>query len=277
MAIVVAGAASPGGGQTAFSAGGSNIAYDSFMLRTDAVVTTDSEDSGQGIENGTSWPIYGGGWQTSATGEHLINVGFPQTEVGQCYALHKHNLADLGITVELQTSDDAETWATVSGSATAPINNKTIFFVMEAQESHKFWRLRLIGHTSGTLRIAQIFIGPTFETFTGPNIGWTPPNLALNDKLLNSESDGGDFLGRSLIRRGSMTGFTIQTIPDSWVRQFWEPFMFAAEEHPFYYSWDAVNFPSEVAYCYLQGRIDHPSYSSHRHMTIALKFIALQI
>ena len=75
----------------------------------------------------------------------------------------------------------------------------------------------------------------------------------------------------------SKTAFSISPIPESWVRQFWLTFMLAAEEHPFYYSWDLINFPDEVAYCYTEGKIDVPKYVSHRHFSIDLKFIALQL
>lgn len=275
MAIVVA----LGGGGTPdlFEQGESFIAYDSFFLRDDAAVTVDSEDTGQEIDNGTSWFTYGGGWQTSNPGVHNINVSFAQTEEGQCFALHKHNLFDLGITVKLQSSQDGISFDDVAGSEQTPGDNSTFFFVAASAIAAPFWRIVLTGHTEGTLRIAQIFIGPSFQVFQSPHTGWIPPNLALNDTFINSRSDGGDFLGRSLVRRGSKTAFTITPIPESWVRQFWLTFMLAAEEHPFYYSWDNVNFPEEVAYCYTEGKIDTPMYVTHRHFSISLKFIALQL
>lgn len=264
-------------GQSAFALGDANIAYDSFFLRSDVTTVADSEDPGQEIENGVSWPTYGGGWQTTTTGDHEVTAGFPGTRAGNCYALHKHNLNDLGITVQLETSDDGITFTPVVGTDITPGDNKTVFVVLDAEETHPFWRLKFTGHVSGTLRIAQIFIGPCFQTFTGPNTGWTPPNLALNDDFITSRADGGDFLGRSLIRRGGKTGFSLSAVTQGWIREFWEPFMLAAEEHPFYYSWDSINFPGEVAYCYTDKKIDIPRYTTHLHMDLSLSFIALQL
>lgn len=279
MAIVVnvAGGGGGGGGGGA-PVGNSYLAYDSFFLRSDALsVTADSEDFGQAIENGLSWPTYGGGWQTTTIGEHLVTVGFAATQQGQGYAIHKHNLADLGITVELQNSPDAVVWTTITDSDQTPTNNKTLFFVAAAQESATFWRLRFTGHTFGTLRIAQMFIGPVLQAHQPPGTGWSPPNLALNNDFIQSRADGGDFLGRSLIRRGSKTNFTMSPVPESFVRNSWLPFMEAAELHPFYYSWNAEGFPGEVAYCYVEGRIDIPRYMTHLHFNVPLKFIALQL
>ena len=278
MGIVISSGVQSGSGLPAsFEQGASFIAYDSFFLRSDASVTVDSEDTGQEIDNGTSWFTYGGGWQTSNFGTHEINVSFLATQTGQCFALHKHNLFDLGCTVKLQSSQDAVTYDDVAGSEQTPPDNSTFFFVADDEVTAPFWRIVITGHLTGTLRIAQIFIGPAFQVFQSPQVGWIPPNLALNDTFINSRSDGGDFLGRSFVRRGSKTSFKIGPIPESWVRSFWLPFMRAAEEHPFYYSWDNVNSGEEVAYCYTEGKIDRPEYTSHRHFRVALRFIALQL
>lgn len=276
MAIVINQSGGGGGGGGSFALGASAIAYDSFLLRSDVTLTADSEDADQEIENGASWPTYGGGWQTSTTGDHTITVGFAFTQTGQCYAVHKHNLSDLGITIKMQNSPDGVVWTDVVGSDQTPSNNKTLFFVADQSETQPFWRLFMSGHTGGVLRIAQIFIGPCFEAWQPPGLGWTPPNIALNDDFITSRADGGDFLGRSLIRRGSKTGFTMTPVLESFVRDTWLPFMTAAEEHPFYYSWNAQDFPGEVAYCYVEKRIDIPKYVTNRHFTVPLKFVALQ-
>lgn len=275
MAIVVL-QGGAGGSPDTFQQGESFIAYDSFFLRSDASAVVDSEDIGQELDNGTSWFTYGGGWQTTNPGTHEITVSFSGVQVGQCYAIHKHNLFTLGLTVKLQTSPDGAVFTDVAGSEQTPGSNKTIFFVAAASQSVRFWRLVITGHTVGTLRIAQIFVGPVLQVFQSPQTGWSPPNLALADKILNSRADGGDFIGRTVVRLGSQTGFRIGPIPQAWVRQNWLPFMVAAEEHPFYYSWDNVNFADEVAYCYTNGPITKPEYTSPLHMNLGLDFTALQ-
>ena len=276
MAIVVNQGGGGGGGGGDFAIGAAHIAYDSFLLRDDVTLTADSEDADQEIENGASWTTYGGGWQVSATGDHTVTVGFATTRQGQCYALHKHNLSTLGITVKMQISNDGSNWTDVAGSEQTPASDITLFYVNDTAITSPFWRLFFSGHTSGTMRIAQIFIGPCFQVHQPPGLGWSPPNIALNDDFITSRADGGDFLGRSLIKRGSKTSFTMTPVVESFVRNTWLPFMRAAEEQPFYYSWDTVNFPLEVAYCYVDKKIDIPRHVTNRHFTVPLKFIALQ-
>jgi len=270
MAIVVAQG-------PAVAVGQSFIAHDSFLLRSDATVTASSEDADHEIANGSSWPTYGGGWQTSVISTHSVTVGFPGTRTGQGFALHKHNLGTLGITVKLQTSPDSTVWTDVTGSEQSPADDKTIFWADSMSSSAKFWRILFTGHTSGVMRVAQVFIGPAFQMFNSPGMGWIPPNMALNNEFIMSRSDGGDFLGRSLIRRGGKTNFTMSPVTEAFVRSTWLDFMLAAELHPFYLTWDNVNFPNEVAYCYTEKKIALPRYMTNKHFSVPLSFIALQL
>ncbi len=277
MAIVInTGGSGGGGGGGNFAIGSSHIAYDSFLLRSDVTLTADSEDFNQEVENGASWPTYGGGWQTSVLGDHTIVVGFAGIQTAQCFAIHKHNLGTLNCTISLQSSPDNAVWTTILNSEQTPGGDQTLFFVAAQSSAARFWRLLIEGHISGTLRIAQIFIGPCFQVHQPPGLGWSWPNIALNDDFITSRADGGDFLGRSLIRRGSKTSFQMTPVVESFVRDTWLPFMQAAEEHPFYYSWDTSSFPLEVAYCYVEGRIAIPKHVSNKHLSVPLKFIALQ-
>lgn len=256
-------------------AGNSYIGYDSLCLRSDAVVSASSEDVGFPVENATNWLTYFGGWQTTIVGDISLTCTFLTAKAASAYGLFKHNLGDIGGTVKLQHSDDGVIFVDVAGSEQTPANNKTIFFVFDV-ESHPVWRLFFTGVGSGeTLTVGQAFIGPTLRLFGGPETGWTPPNLAFNDKFVNSRADGGDFLGRSLIRKGSKTGFNVSAVPASWVRDNWEPFLIVANEQPFYHAWNTVDFPFEVAYCFTEDNVAKPTYQSAAHLNIKLDFIAL--
>lgn len=255
-------------------AGNSYLGYDNLFLRSDVAFSATSEDAGFPAENAATWLTYSGGWRSSIAGSQSLVASFPSSESANSYALFKHNLGDIGGTVKLQQSDDGITFSDIAGSETTPADNRTIFFIFDS-ESHPFWRLMFTIPAAQTLIVGQAFIGPSLNVFGGPESGWTPPNLAFNDDFVNSRADGGDFLGRSLIRKGAKTGFSVSAVPAAWVRTFWEPFLTTAQLQPFYLSWDSVNYASEVAYCYTESNVAKPSYNSAAHLTIKLDFIAL--
>lgn len=258
--------------------GSSYIGYDSFFLRSGVVVVASKEDVGFTAANGVSWPVYSGGWQATAvdTSDIILTVTLPAAAIGNSYALHKHNLFDLGATCKLQYSSDGSSWTDMAGSAFTPGDNKTIFIVGTAI-SQKFWRIVISGLVaSDVLKIGQAFIGNSLLVFSPPEIGFSPPNIALQNEFISSRSDGGDFLGRSLVRKGSEGMFTITNVREDWVRTNWIPFMEAAEKHPFYHAWDTSTFSREVGYCYVEKTIDIPKYSTPFHFTVTLKYKVLQ-
>ena len=255
--------------------GSSFIGYDSFYLRPGAVVTANAEDVDQPGSNAASWQTSGGGWQATGAGDKTLTVTLAAVDNADCYGIYKHNIGTLGLTVKLQFSTDGVAWNDLAGSARMPSDDTAVFFV-GAQESAKFWRIHIAGLAAGeTLIIGQAFIGLALSVFSPPEPGWVPPNLALDNVYINSRSEGGDFLGRTLIRKGSKTNFAVSIASQEWIRDSWLPFMEAAELHPFYHAWDTTSFPDEVAFCYTDGPISKPVYVNPRFMSFDLKFFAL--
>lgn len=260
---------------SAWAQGSSYLGYDNALLRSGAVVVGSVEDAGYPASNAASWLITGGGWQATATEVNLA-LTLPAAESLNSYALYKHNLGDLGgVTVKLQHSDDGAAWTDYTGSAKTPGDNKAIFFIGTPQTA-LFWRLNFTGLLAAeTLIVGQAFIGSSLQMFSPPEPGFTPPELALNNKYITSRADGGDFLGRSLIRRGSKMAFSNSIVHKDWVRANWQALMAAIEKTPFYYAWDSANYPTEVAFCYIDKKIDTPSYVNSAYFSVKLSFVAL--
>lgn len=255
--------------------GSSYLAYDSLYLRSGAVVAASSEDSGFPASNAASWLTSGGGWQVTGAGDKTLTVTLLAAANANSYAIYKHNLGTLGLTVKAQYSADGAAWTDLTGSEKVPGDDSVIYFVATAPVSAQFWRLLITGMVAGqTLTIGQAFIGESLQVFNPPEPGWVPPNLALADEFINSRSEGGDFLGRSLVRKGSKTDFSVGLVAADWVRTNWLPFLLAAELHPFYHAWDTVSFPNEVSYSYTD-KVRPPTYVSSRFMSISLSFFAL--
>lgn len=255
--------------------GSSYLGYDNLYLQTGAVVADSGADAGFPSANATSWLTSGGGWQTTGAGDRTLVATLLAAANANSYAIYKHNLGTLGLTVKLQYSSDGAAWTDVTGSEKTPADDTVIYFVATAPVSAKYWRIHIAGMAAGeTLIVGQAFIGESLQVFSPPEPGWSPPNLALNNEFVNSRSEGGDFLGRSLVRRGSKTDFSIGLVDADWVRTDWLPFLLAAEEHPFYHAWDTVNYPSEVSFCYTT-KTQKPKYVSSRWMSIDLSFFAL--
>lgn len=260
----------------AWKQGSSWIGYDSFLLRDGVVLAANVEDVGQPGSNAADWLTYSGGWQATGAGDKTLTATLTIAENANSMGIYKHNLGTLGLTAKLQYSSDGSTWNDLTGTEISPADDTAIFMVAAAPVSAQFWRIHIAGLASAeTLIIGQAYVGDSMQVFSPPESGFTPPNMGLANKYITSRSDGGDFLGRSLIRKGYESAFNIQNVAASWVRSDWMPFLLEAEKHPFYYSWDSLSHPTEVAFCYVGKKIAPPKYQSSLLFGISLKFTAL--
>jgi hypothetical protein len=256
--------------------GSSYLGYDNIFLRSGAIVSASAADSGFPASNATSWLITGGGWQATADPEINLSVTLTAAENVNSYAIFKHNLGTLGATIKLQHSTDGVSWTDFTGSEKIVADNEAIFFIGDTPVSAAYWRLNITGLGAGvTLVVGQAFISNSLRMFSPPEPGFTPPALALNNEYISSRADGGDFLGRTLIRKGSKMSFSNSIVSKAWIRDNWQDVMNAIEKTPFYYAWDSLNYPDEVAYCYVDKKIDMPKYVNSGYFSLNLKFIAL--
>lgn len=263
---------------TTWVQGSSYLGYDNAFLRSGGVVVASAEDAGYPATNATSWLITGGGWRVTPTvGGTTITLAqtLAASESLNSYAVYKHNLGTLGATIKLQYSADGVVWNDLTGSEKVVADDKAIFFI-GTNQSAAFWRLHITGvAANATMQIGQAFLGDALQMFNPPEPGFTPPELALNSKYISSRADGGDFLGRSLIRRGSKMSFNNSIVHKDWIRANWVDVMRQIEKTPFYYAWDSTNYPAEVAYCYVDKKISTPTYVNSTYFSLDLKFIAL--
>ncbi len=256
--------------------GSSYLGYDNGYLRSDAVISASAADTGFPFTNAASWLITGGGWRATVTPEVNLSLTLSAAQQFNSYAIHKHNLGTLGATVKLQYSSDGVVWNDVAGSTKVLANDKTVFFIGDNNTATN-WRINITNLPSPAQQaiIGQVFIGPALNLYNPPEPGFTPPELALNNDYISSRADGGDYLGRSLIRKGSKMQFSNSIVSRDWIRANWQDVMAAIEKTPFYYAWDSTNYPAEVAYCYVERKIDHPKYVNSGYFSLSLKFMAL--
>ena len=263
--------------------GAAYIGYDNLMSKLDSVVTATHEDEGYPIINAVSWPTYER-WQCSPLDDFYVYLSLTTAQEVNSYGYSRHNLTvDDGsavaypITTTLQYStDEGATWVAMPNSArTASNRNESQFYVADAPVSAAYWRIKFTGtfaYLNPVFFIGNIFIGNSLRLYGAPENGFTPPDLAMANEYISNESDGGDYLGRTLIRKAGQTQFTISNVPETWVTGEWLAAMHAIERHPFYFSWDAVNHPTSVAYCYVEKSIAKPRYTGSKFMSFSLKF-----
>ena len=200
------------------------------------------------------------------------------------------------LTVKFQMSADAEvnfigiaahtlsgesvaisTAETVGGALTAVeevafTNNKPIMLTFETRTIRE---VALVVTLSAASEIGVISAGKSLQMPRDIYGGHSPINLSQNTTYNAVQSESGQILGKTIIRKGSSTSFSWRLLDDQFYRDSFQPFVESARTLPFFIKWRPDFYPTEVAYGEVNQDIQ-PSNSGGgtRHMTVGFSMTA---
>lgn len=100
------------------------------------------------------------------------------------------------------------------------------------------------------LEYGVVFAGKSLEMPRPIYGGHNPINLSHETEYQSTMSETGQFLGRSIIRKGLSSSYKWQNIDPDWYRLIFEPFVQSARTLPFFLKWRPDLFPNETVYGY---------------------------
>jgi hypothetical protein len=175
-----------------------------------------------------------------------------------------------GTTIQVQSSDDGTTWVTqVEGVAT----KKVAMFLFE-ELGARHWRLRFV---NGSPKVSVIYIGKALHMQRSIYVGHSPITLSRATEYSNNLSETGQYLGRSIIRHGVQNSAGYQHLTASWYRQYFDPFVKAARERPFFFAWRPVQYPDEVGYVWTQGDIQPQNTGPRDFMSVSFNMTGIGV
>ena len=207
-----------------------------------ATITVSSEATGfegTNTQNPQTWNY----WQPTAV-TATIDYTIASTSMNYC-GIAAHNMGTNGNTVTIQYSnqDSPETFTTIDTQT--PTDDSIILFLFNSVASTKF-RVQISGGT--VPNIGNIFFGQRLEAERGIYGGHTPITLNQMTTIRPNKSEGGHFLGRSIIRTGASTTVELKNLTAAWVRASFKPFITDAISNPFFFAWHPTTYTAEVAY-----------------------------
>lgn len=209
-------------------------------------------------------------FRPNVTGSVNIDLTLTNAASANYLAFYGQDLYKNAGSIKLQYYDGS---AYVDASDTLiPSDNSPRVLFFDSKTSTQ-WRVVIT--CSVVFNIAVISFGTYLPLQYGMYIGWTPPLLARSTKILNNVSDGGAFLGKSIIAKGSLTSFVLQYASDGWVRSNWLPFIVHAELKPFFWVPNFATYPTEAAYCWVEGDLTAPQHTQYGFMGATFQVRAL--
>lgn len=243
------------------------IAYDSFVDETK--VSASSESVSRPATAAAS--VLGFEWWSPAA---IPTIASPATwtlmldeqKEADYIGIGVHNLA--GAEVELEYSADGSTWTSIGSFIQA--NNSPILSLFQAVYAMG-WRITI--HSALTLpRLGAIYIGKALQMQRAIYAGHSPVTLSRTTEMLGNQSEGGLFLGRSIVRRGVSTSYEWDNLTASWYREYFDPFVKAARVRPFFIAWRPSKYPGDVGFGWADGDIVPQNTGKRDMMSVSFGF-----
>ena len=229
------------------------------LFESASSVSASSEASGYEGSNAYNWDT-ASYWKPSSTGTFYLTATMAAATDADYFAIYAHNLHTYGASVKLQYSTNGSSWSDATSSQ-APSTGRPIFVSFDTI-SAGWWRIELVTN-SGPAQIGFASFGEALIFPWGMRVGFSPATLSRYSDVMNSTSEGGQLLGRSLLRSGARNTIECKLVTPTWARESWLPFIQHAEIKPFVFSWNWTSYPNEAAFCFTDGQIPPVTYSTY--------------
>jgi hypothetical protein len=235
----------------------SRIGYENLL--ENGTVVASAEDADYPVENCFDWNT-ADYFRPDTSGTINVDLTLAIADNANYLAIFAQDLYLHGGTIKLQYHNGStfvDASATITPSDNSP---QRVFF-----NSVSATRWRLVIACTNIFNLGAVSFGEYLELPYGMYLDWTPPRLARANKSTNNISETGAFLGKSVVSKGLRT--TIELLAsDAWVRTYWEPFMEHLEAKPFFWCPNFDGYPTESAFCWLDGDLSPPKHAYYGYM-----------
>lgn len=260
----------------------SRIGYDNFVAVDTVTVSSDLADfPGESLETSFTYDL----WKPNVV-PATITVDAGKQVTADYVGLGAHSLSGCEVTISYST--DGESYTVLREAVM--ITDRAAMFLFEPVTG-RFWRVEILGWATeptleadflaqeyslgdytdpGDLHLGVLFIGESLQMQRSMYGGHSPSTLSRQTEVRPIRSEGGQFLGRSTVRRGYRTSYTWEHLEAVWYRDNFDPFVESAREQPFFVAWRPEGFADEVIYGWTTGDIQPSNMGLRDFMSVTV-------
>jgi len=172
---------------------------------------------------------------------------------GNSVAVGAHNLGDTGKTIVIGTSGATTGDFTTVYTGAALTNNNAILATFTTGSIRRI-QITISGGT-GNFSIGVVYAGAVLTMQQSIYGGHSPVVLSAATEFQNNSSDSGQWLSRTIVRKGLKAQFNFRHLTPSFYRTNFQHFVRIARTRPFFIKWRPVGYPLETALCWTQDDI----------------------
>lgn len=201
------------------------------------------------------------------------HVRLPVAVACDYWAIAGSNIGETDSDVIIEYSlNGGSTW-NIADSYTVPEANKATARIFTEQTAAD-WRFTLDAGLGNTIDsgdyLSVLHIGKRLD-FNRIEAPFTPPGSAQSFDVLNNISQEGLFIGRSNLSKPFDVRLELKNEDPAWIRANIPDFVESVKTRPFFFVWDSVFYPNEVAYCWTERAQDAPRYPNVKYMNWTLR------
>lgn len=163
-----------------------------------------------------------------------------------------HTMGTLGVPITVQVAETPGGPYTNVYESNSPPDDSPIVITFDPVVLAEI-RIQLPSSTEST--ISYVNAGTALKVEREIYGGHRPINLQPKTEYQNSVSDSGNFLGRTIKRKGFESRYRITNLDPVWYRRYFFPFVEACRTRPFVIQWRPDLFSNETAFGYYEGDI----------------------
>lgn len=223
------------------------IGYDNLLEQGTVIAT--SEIPTFEAANAYDWRTATFWKMADAPTEQFLTLTLGSAKPASYFAYFKHDLDEKGNGIHLQYSlDGGASWLDAT-TEEIPANDRPRIVTFNKVTSG-LWRVRITlnGTPTGSI-LGAVAFGQVMNFERGMQVGFGAPGFINSNSYVNNFSEAGEFLGKSLIRRGEERTIQVVNTTRQWIRDVWQPFSTHVESKPFFFGWNLVNRPQDVTFC----------------------------
>lgn len=189
-------------------------------------------------------------WVSSSTAEQLVTVTDLVGEIDYV-GIARHNFGSTGIAISVEaiTADSAPNYVEVL-PAQLPADDSPLVLRF-ARDFYSAVRVRLAPDATAP-QMAVLFIGKLLAIAPGLRPGFTPISEARNINLVSGLSESGEHLGAIVVGASLESSAEFEDIDPDFYAADVRPFVRGASAgDPFFFVWDPLTRPDDVAFCWL--------------------------
>jgi len=208
-------------------------------------------------------------WKASSAVQQYLTVIINPAQIVDYVGIARHNFSTAGVAVSVETQEGfGDPWVEVIAPF-IPSDNSALILRFLAQSAYGV-RVKLEAG-SDSAQAAVMYAGKLLASTQRVYVGHSPMTLNRRVEVVSGMSENGNYLGRIITGSNLTTSVSLTHFKPDWYREYFDPFVIAAQTTPFFFAWRPLQYPNETSFAWLTSDPQPSNMLSNGMMQVSLE------